>query len=335
MRRSSRRQKKELYCLSKFLETFYGDDLHDVAKKSLSKKSKNINQIAYKLALAEAVKDESLKKKIKDVCHIDLKEEAKSNPKIYEQLGITEYDIVVNGSIEIDLQLEKLCLNLLKDDNDGSLWNVLAHLYQFKLDKFIEAEKAYLNAIKKGFGDDLLYNCLGNLYQDNLQEYEKAEKAYLKGIELNNNDLYSKYNLVFLYRDKLNELIKAEQYFNELEVIPELEDSYYLNKSLFELYKRNEGIAQEYLEKALKKIDSNFPDNTKDDWWRYGGVVTKLGYGNWCLKILEENGFDTILAPYYVAIKGITEKDSEGYLNSKAVEIREPARKIMEIMKKY
>jgi hypothetical protein len=85
----------------------------------------------------------------------------------------------------------------------------------------------------------------------------------------------------------------------------------------------------------LKKIDNKLPHNTQDDWLCFGAIVTKLSYGNWLLNILEGNGFDIILAPYYVAIKALTEKDTEGYLNSKALEIREPARKIIEIMKKY
>ncbi len=336
MRRSSRRQKKELYCLSKFLETFYGDDLNEVAKKSLSVKSKNINQIASKLALADVVKDEKLKKQIKEVCHNELKEEAKTNPSIYEQFGITEYDIKLNQSTEENFEIENFYIEKLKIDNkSGLLWNALGYAYQFLTYKYVEAEKAYLNAIRYGYEDDLLYCSLGNLYQDNLQEYKKAEKAYLKAIEINDKDLYSKYNLVFLYRDKLNEFEKAQKYFNELVIIPDLEDSYWLNKSLFELYKRNEGISKEYLINALKKIVHQLPMNTQDDWWRFGAVVTKLGFGNWFLTILEESGFDIILAPYYVAIKALTEKDSEGYLNSKAVEIREPARKIMEIMKKY
>ena len=133
----------------------------------------------------------------------------------------------------------------------------------------------------------------------------------------------------------MNKLDEAEKLFNSFEIVKEVEDSYWLNKSLFELYKRNEGVANEYIEKALIKIQDKLPDTTQDDWWRFGAVATKLGYGNWLLQILEENGYNTILAPYYVAIKALTEKDSEGYLNSKAVEIREPARKIMEIMKKY
>ncbi|ELY1991052.1 hypothetical protein SL054_000366 [Flavobacterium psychrophilum] len=133
----------------------------------------------------------------------------------------------------------------------------------------------------------------------------------------------------------MNKLQDAENIYKELKEEKGFEDSYWLNKTLFELYKKNQGVADEYLINALKRIDDKLPNNTQDDWWRFGGVVTKLGYGNWFLNILEKNEFNTILAPYYVAIKAITEKDGEGFLNSKAVEIREPARKIMEIMKKY
>ena len=85
----------------------------------------------------------------------------------------------------------------------------------------------------------------------------------------------------------------------------------------------------------MDKIESTLPESTQDDWWRFGAVVVKLGYGNWLLAILEEKGYDIILSPYYVAIKAMTEKDADGYLNSKAVEIREPARKLIEIMQKY
>jgi tetratricopeptide (TPR) repeat protein len=658
MRRSSRRQKKELYCLSKFLETFYGDDLHTIAKNSLAIESKSLNHITYNLAMAEVVKDKDLKKQLTDKCHKDLRDEAKENPEILKQFGLLESNEIDKGIVEF-VKLEKKYLNKLKknendaetwfelgnlyqedyfkeyekseqaylksielepnvsslrynigvlyqkdyfkeykkaeqaylkaieldandagvwfnlgnlyqedcfkeyekaeqaylkaieldandagvwlslgilyqedyfeeyekaeqallkaieldkgscfawillgnlyyedffkeyekseqaylkviklDENDsfawtrlGSLyqnylheyekaeqaylkvtdldknnslvwiklgilyhdnyfkeyekseqaylkaieldgkdylpwtalgglyqddyfkeyekseqaylkaieldgktstqWNGLGILYQNDLQDYDKAEQAYLKAIEMDEKDSFswarlgslyqkdyfeeyekaeqayvkavelddnnfdLWNSLGNLYQDYLQDYDKAEKAYLKAIEIDSKNLYSKYNLVFLYRDKLNEQMKAEQYFNQLEIIPEIEDSYWLNKTLFELYKRNEGIAKEYLEKAFNRLEKTLPSNTQDDWWRFGAVIIKLGYANWFLSILEENGFDTVLAPYYVAIKALAEKDSEGYLNSKAVEIRDPARKIMEIMKKY
>ncbi|OOV18207.1 tetratricopeptide repeat protein [Flavobacterium sp. LM4] len=440
MRRSSRRQKKELYCLSKFLETFYGEDLYTMAKNSLAIESKSLNHITYNLAMAEVVKDKDLKKQLTDKCYKDLKYEAKENPEIYEKFGLpkdldlinisndeylnlekeyldeamarhtdanswfnlgcfyqefkknkksenayltaiklTEYnsgawnnlgnlyrnDLELNGNaeeaylkaIESDVnnplpvynlgilyqydlekyeQAEKMYLACNKmNHNDFESFFNLGRLYHQNLLKYNDAEKMYLKAIEINQDDSDTWNNLGNIYHDNLQNEEKAEKAYLRAIELDPNSLIPKYNLVFLYRDKMNKLNEAELYFSKLEIDKEAEDSYWLNKSLFELYKRNEGIAKEYIEKAFKKIEDILPVDTQDDWWRFGAVAIKLGYANWFLSILEENGFDTILAPYYVAIKALTEKDSKGYLNSKAVEIRDPARKIMEIMEKY
>jgi tetratricopeptide (TPR) repeat protein len=471
MRRSSRRQKKELYCLSKFLETFYGDDLHTIAKNSLTIESKSLNHITYNLAMAEVVKDDNLKKQLTDKCHKDLKDETKDNPEILKQFDLPE-DVNQFNTTNVDFEknfLEEISRNekdpiawynlgvlyhlkigkyndaknmylkaLSLNPKDAQTWNNLGNLYStylhnydegikaflkaIELDKknvsplhnlgvlyfnlkmydeavkinldaiklneydfatyhdlavvyyfqgkFDEAEKAFLKAIEVNknyyvawynlgnlYRDCFqkywdaesaflkaieineeycdAYNNLGNLYQDYLQDYKKSEQAYLKAIQLDPNLYVPKYNLVFLYRDKMNKIVEAENYFKTLKIDKVVEDSYWLNKTLFELYKKNEGIAREHLSKAFSRLEKTLPFNTQDDWWRFGAVVVKLSYGNWLLSILEDNGFDTVLAPYYVAIKALTEKDSEGYLNSKAVEIRDPARKIMEIMQKY
>jgi tetratricopeptide (TPR) repeat protein len=439
MRRSSRRQKKELYCLSKFLETFYGDDLQEVAQNSIVIKSKNVNQIAYKIALSDAVTDPNLKKQLKESCEIDIKKLAVNNPEILSQFGnyINEdksnifrnrylaqeekwinkikkddnnyllwYELGVfyheNNKYELAENAYRKCIeindkyavvwnnlgNILKDKNDEytqaeEAYNIackldenydfpiynLGLLYQYDFKNYKKAEEFYLKSIKLGYNDanvwqnlgilylnhlfkhkeaeeafqkslkinndDFIWNTLGNLYQDYLQDYKKSENAYLTAINLDSSNYVAKYNLVFLYRDKMNKFDEAENIFKNLIEVKGFEDSYWLNKSLFELYKKNQGLAQDFLVKAFKSIETQLPNNTQDDWWRFGAVVNKLGYGNWLLQILEENDLDTILAPYYVAIKALTEKDSEGYLNSKAVEIKEPARKIMEIMKKY
>jgi hypothetical protein len=57
MRRSSRRQKKELYCLSKFLEKFYGDELGAIAQNRLLSKSDNLRYFTSSFASTEAVND--------------------------------------------------------------------------------------------------------------------------------------------------------------------------------------------------------------------------------------------------------------------------------------
>jgi len=215
------------------------------------------------------------------------------------------------------------------------VWFSLGVLYQADLSKYEEAEKAYNQAIKLNGMDEDYFNALGNLYLDNLIDYKKAERSYKKALVINEKSLYPKLNLIFLYRDKLNRMNVAEELFNSIDDENDTNDSYWLNKSLFDLYKRNEGNANESFLNALSKIDSTLPENTRDDWWRFGAIVTKLGYGNWLLSIFEEKGLDIILSPYYVAIKALNVKDAEGYLNSKAIEIREPAMKLMEIMKYY
>ena len=221
------------------------------------------------------------------------------------------------------------------DQKTAYPWIGLGDLYQDHLQKYKESEKAYKKAIELDQKDAYPWNGLGNLYQDNMQKYEEAEFVYKKAIELDVDNNISKINLVFLYRDKMSRINDAEEVFNSIVMDETIADSYWLNKALFELYKRNEGIAKEYFEKALETIKDALPQNTQDDWWRFGAIVTKLGFGNWAVSILKEHGFDVVLSPYYVAIKAMNEKDTEGYLNSKALEIREPAIRLIEIMKKY
>ncbi len=526
MRRSSRRQKRELYCLSKFLEIFYGDDINTVAQNSLVSKSSHPNQVTYCLALAEAVKDENQKNQLQEKSYNELQDFAKNNPELLKQFDIpkdqlgnlniislinkhvneikennywaaentilqiaklTENDKVINSlinskigdfyqehllkyteaekaykkaieldkksafpwnnignlyqnyltryeeaeiaykkAIELDTKFahpwnglgylyqnylqryeeaeiaykraikldekfalpwinlgnlylqffqrhkdaelaykkaieldEKLSLpwnglgflyqssqmyedslNAYKkainlDDKNANAWNNIGNLYKMDLQKFDEAEKAYLKSIELDREISNPWNGLGNLFQDNLQKFDEAEKAYKKAIQLEESNNIPKINLVFLYRDKMNRIKDAEEVFNSIIVDETIADSYWLNKALFELYKRNEGNAKECFEKALEKIHDKLPQNTQDDWWRFGAIVTKLGFGDWAVSILKEHGFDIVLSPYYVALKAMNDKNTEGYLNSKALEIREPATRLIEIMKKY
>ena len=403
MRYSSRRQKKELLCLSKFLESFYGDNLSMMAQSRLGLKSQSLNHVAYDLAMAEVVKDPKLKKQLQNKSYAELREYAKTNPEVLKQFDVPTQ--VAEPTIEYLREEESLLEQIKKNPKDAVLWNSLGDLYQDKLQKFKESESSYLRAIKvdKNFAipwnrlgalyqvhfknydeakkaylkaaetdknysypwhnlgglyqmffknyteaesaylkaieidktDADPWNNLGNLYQDHFQDYEKSENAYLKSIELDNQSIWPKYNLIFLYRDKLNRKHEAEDIFNTLSFDENLVDSYWLNKTLFALYDKNEGIATEYFEKALNYIEKELSPNTQDDWWRFGAIATKLGYGRWLLGILESKGYDKILSPYFVAIRGINEKNQEGYLNSKAIEVREPAKKIIEMMQKY
>jgi tetratricopeptide (TPR) repeat protein len=219
------------------------------------------------------------------------------------------------------------------DENNAYTWNNLGNLYQVHLSDYSKSEQAYLKAIEIDENNTYAWNGLGNLYQDYLHEFQKAEQAYLKALYIDKDNKVVQYNLVFLYRDKLQRTKEAKDLFESIEIEKGVEDSHCINEALFALYDRNEGIAALHLQKALSVIKDKLPNKTQDDWWRFAAIVHQLGYGNWLLTQLEINQFDIILAPYYVAIKALSEKNSEGYLNSKAVEIRESARLVLEKIK--
>ncbi|MDR1160917.1 MAG: hypothetical protein LBK45_01120 [Tannerellaceae bacterium] len=107
------------------------------------------------------------------------------------------------------------------------------------------------------------------------------------------------------------------------------------------LVDRNEGIGKEYLLQALQVIEEAFPRSTVSDWCYFAAICLDLKYGEWLLKIVSDDGFDKILAPFYVAIQAMEIERQENaeqsgvYLNNRAVEIAEPAREIIKRIKKY
>ena len=110
----------------------------------------------------------------------------------------------------------------------------------------------------------------------------------------------------------------------------------HLEKALFELHNRNEGIAKGFLSEALQNMQVELPKATIEDWCYFAGICLDLHYGQWLLNVLKEKGFDRILSPYYVAVQALeierkeSKERSEIYLKNRAIEISTPARMIME-----
>ena len=121
---------------------------------------------------------------------------------------------------------------------------------------------------------------------------------------------------------------------------------YYLFKTGFELYRQNEGLAKENIIQAFEIAEKHYELATMSNkhlWIRLSSLVIKTGYGAWLLAILEAKGYDIALSPYYTAIKAMEierqdikngGKNAEIYLNNRAVEISEPAKKIIEEIRK-
>ncbi len=485
MRRSSRRQKRELYCLSRFLETFYGQEVQTIALRRLACENNSSEHIAIDLALAEALKDGELREKLRKKNYLELLRLSRQDKDILKNFEIPgellekEGLEILNDAIgllykeEYDLAIEKInhvnsligenqlsyglldaiyskkglqevaerystALSRLGGEDNEFLWlllgkvnhlalenyklaeedyrrvlninaknievcNLLGLLYRDRLhnysqaeqaflkgiaikpkslgiwlnlgvlyaayqNRYQEAEKAYLNAIKINKNHFYSWQHLGHLYTNSLQRFEEAEKAYLQAISLNpklssawnhlgnlysdhlhnyaeaekayqmattlDSDAVSEYNLIFLYRDKTGQIAKAKELFDNLKKTEELADSYWLNAALFDYYEGNTGLAKNHIIKALEHIKEELPQHTKDDWWRAGAVIAKLGYTNHYLSILESTGHDIILRPYYEAIKAF-EKGNELYFNSLAAEVREPAKIIYQQMLRY
>jgi hypothetical protein len=105
-----------------------------------------------------------------------------------------------------------------------------------------------------------------------------------------------------------------------------------------ELCKRNEGIAKNYLLELLS-LNKTGLSGYAIGWQMLGSVAIKLGYGEWLLSVLREEGYDIILSPYYTAIQALeieknrNNDEAEVYLKNRAIEISEPARVIIEKIK--
>ena len=134
---------------------------------------------------------------------------------------------------------------------------------------------------------------------------------------------------MFLYRDQLNQLEKARLIFDSIESWDDYQDSYKLNKALFDLYERNDGYAEKSIKEALTMIQNAFPKETQDDWWRFAAVVLKLDKGEWLCNILEEEGKNVELAPYYNALKALASSNPKAYLNSKAIEMQNAVNEVI------
>jgi len=347
MRRSSRRHKKELLCLTKFLVTLYGEELPEIGQRMMLSKSSNREQVSTQLAIADGLKDSDLANRIRHKSYEELLEMLISDSSILrdfeipgEILNVEEQTLFEKAEAFLKIEswsdLQDTCEKILKiNPNSFKAWIAIGFINAGYLGNYDKSERAYLKAIEVDGQYAYAWNGLGNLYQSHLGKYEESERAYLKATEIDGEDVTAKMNLIFLYRDKMDRVEEARKIFELMGVPDEVEDSYWLNASLFELYDSNLGTAKEHLFKALKITNGRFPVITQDDWWRYAAVSIRLGYGEAVLDTIKENGYDIELRPYYVAIQSLIIEHGTAFLNSIAVEIRDVAEDIAERIKRF
>ena len=187
-----------------------------------------------------------------------------------------------------------------------------------------------------------------------LKKYIDAVSVFEKLRSMDPKKLLTKFHLMFLYRDKLEKIDKAIEVYNSISETDINSDEnkdhcgpFYLNKTLFELYKRNEGTAKDILVQAFEifENENKLLAVANEDWFMlFGSVVVEMGYGSWLLGVLKGKGYDIVLSPYYTGIQALEIETQDGnrgkenaeiYLKNIAIEISVPAAEIIRKMKKY
>jgi tetratricopeptide (TPR) repeat protein len=265
MRRSTRRHRKNITCLSKFIEEYYGEETSYIANSLLSKPVVNKNDAMFRLALTETIKDKELKDQFKLDTQHGLNQLSERDPEIYQKLGITSnlplnldeyHELIKNKKFqEADDWLGKM---IVLFPNNSSLRFYKGYFNHVFLENYYEAQNAYHKAIEIDPNNAHPWNNLGILYQNQLKEYEKAKEAYEKAIEIDPNFSYPWNNLGNLYSNHYKEYdLAKEAYFNAIEIDSKYSDPWNGLGNLYAGHFKDYDLAKDSYFKSIK-IDPNY-----------------------------------------------------------------------------
>ncbi|MEO1524097.1 MAG: tetratricopeptide repeat protein [Planctomycetota bacterium] len=206
-------------------------------------------------------------------------------------------------------------------------WNNLGKLFLFHLSRYDEAEQAFRCAIEIDPQAASSWNNLGNLYCDYLGRYSDAADALREVICLAPSEVMASANMVFLLRDFLGDIDQAREFFSGIEEKldqSEAPDVGHLHRALFAAHDGDWNAVRKSLLAGLALLNDGFQANTQDDWIRTAAVLIHLGSTEPFLELLESEGADQTLRPWYEAIKAHHIGDRAALLNV-AVEVRSSA----------
>lgn len=344
MRRSSRRQKQELYCLSRFLEVYYGHDILEVARMKLGEPSVTSDQVFFNMALTDAIKGNSeLVEKWRTKNEDDILS-LKEPPTEFLSLVSDERKAVEVGKLlgmmfeSFDNQRYRDCIQNANRLAHLGYLNLLMFVYSARsyeqLGEYSSAYKEYLRFTEFNNSNSQIQFNMAELCQDETWEFTLAQNHYRTSIQLGNEPA-AQYGLIFLLRDKLNRREDAFQLFKALQPENRYPDSFPLNQMLFSYYNNELSAAEGHIRKAMESLEAFFPPHTRKHWWRSAAVVVRLGYGQHFLNQLSMHRFEILIRPYFVAIQALMSQQPDLFLNGVAQEVREPARKMLDFMKRY
>ncbi|WP_428656827.1 AAA family ATPase [Runella sp.] len=326
LRRASRRQRRDLVWLSRFLQAWFTKpELQDHAKEftRVVNEKEKIHDLSYGLALARALGGKSGEK---------LKE------KVYKRL-LELYDgdeIKLEETMGVVMsEVKEEWVNIYKK---SKAWDWFHIAWELEDDgKIEESENAYRETFKLSSENNFDWVGIANLLSS-LGRNAGSKQAYQKALKIDPENTDAKEGLMILLRDKLGKLAEAKELFEELETanaeLPQVVASA-LHEAVFAAYDQNWGQAREFWRHALMQIQETQPTEKLQNWHIAAAVTVRLGYGDKLVAMFRETGRDRVMRPLYEAIIALN-IDSEEYLSTQvAAEVREVALAIFQFMKAY
>ena len=256
MRRSSRRQKRELLSFSKFLETFYGEDLDSAAQYDLAKGVNDRKDAFRHLALSQALenynptlaiamKDGVLKHNLSREWLGDLLDQVTYTPTSTE--AATSFFSKID-SLEGNNFLKHV-RKFIKEEN-VDITSIVKESTNYAEKNSNKAEKIIKEVLK--IDENLVdgWIALGILYTQHSTRYNEAEIAYRKAISIDPKYTFAWIMLGNLLENSLNQYNEAEiAYRKALDIDPQYLDTW---SKLGNLLSKNPNRHEE-AEKAYRK----------------------------------------------------------------------------------
>lgn len=240
MRRSSRRQKRELLSFSKFLETFYGEDLNTVAQNDLAKGVNDRKDAFRHLALSQALQNQNpalstairagvLKHNSARDWLGDLVDQVEYKPAFTKDMKSFISSIY---SLEGD-DLREYTENLIRKD-PKNINRISETIINHAIIDIEKTEIVLKEVLKNDQSLTRSWAALGYLYHKHFNRHEEAETAYRKALEIESKNAEVWLLLGNLLAYKLGRKDEAEvAYHSTLEINPEHSHAWYMLGNLF------------------------------------------------------------------------------------------------------
>ncbi|WP_300703932.1 ATP-binding protein [Bacteroides sp.] len=335
MRRSSRRQKRSVFCLSKFMEAYYGEEIKEIAERCLTSSFTCTKQVIEALAAAKLTPDKKTSEQLYMKSRKFIFDHFQKQPELL--------DIFDQSDLYEKSDLSSL-FNELKDKIDNKDWTTSEFLAETLINRiknpklkasiclliadsliiseeFDTAEKWSKKALKLDNNNVESYINLAIISHDHKKDYNEVEKWCKKALTANPSNPMGAYFLGKLYHENLGNIQMAEKMF--LKAIELKPDDIEFYNSLGFVYFENHNYekAQKAYSQALL-INSNNPISLFYSAYIYHDIGNTSKAIEFYKKIIKKDPHDEIVLYNLATIyKNLKEYNKAEKLYKKVIKI--------------